>query len=307
MDPSKSSVMVRIYHSLIKFSHIEDFLNTYNLREHISKYAMCLTACYIADMKLRAMSMELRPSKTGRILEAVGQDQEIREAFCCVLASPLSVDGNVLREADVSFALDRAVGMIRSVLGPSFLYKCVYHGQFSADGKHDTIHSSTVRMPMPAENTTINLITAGAIENLFDGLSTAAEDVRSRVERSMYYLYRGTEEHDFLLYWIALEILGRGKVSNIQRMMHQAYGSCHLHEIGRKLGLQLLHGWRNDVVHRGRRISLSAEVERLMQFLVIDLAAEELKLERRKMYVGAASVLGIDLSDFQPLSRGNVA
>jgi hypothetical protein len=88
--------------------------------------------------------------------------------------------------------------------------------------------------------------------------------------------------------------------------MCHAYVVTHEH-VREKLGLKIMEGWRNDVVHRGRQLALSAEVERLLQCLVVDLIRVELGLENVMMLLQMAKLLGVDLSQLNPLSRGRFA
>jgi len=103
-------------------------------------------------------------------------------------------------------------------------------------------------------------------------------------------LNRGCEDSDFINYWTALEVLC-GPAGKIRAALWKAYGFGRQHDVDDQLQFKVVRGWRHDLVHQGTVIGLSAEAERYLQYLFLDLIRHVLGLD----HIGYAKILLDDL------------
>jgi hypothetical protein len=102
--------------------------------------------------------------------------------------------------------------------------------------------------------------------------------------------------HGFFEYWTALEVVVAGKVNRMKSILSAIYGVRSHHEVGEQTGLNVLARWRHEYVHKGIRPPLTADIERYLQLLFLDLLRHELGLPSRKYVVAVQNAVGYDLS-----------
>jgi hypothetical protein len=76
----------------------------------------------------------------------------------------------------------------------------------------------------------------------------------------------------------------------------KVYGLSNHVEAGKVTRLDVIAGWRHDYVHKGKRPPLSADVERYIQLLFVDLLRHELNLPPRRHLGAIQRAPGFDLT-----------
>jgi len=107
-------------------------------------------------------------------------------------------------------------------------------------------------------------------------------DIRRRIELALEFFNRAMRAEDpFFYYWTALEVLCNGKAGKIKQRLSLVY-DLSIPEVDDRLGMARVAQWRHDLFHRGQRVWHSADVERYVQLLFLDLLRRELHLPSRR-------------------------
>src|SRR5262249_49650031 len=120
---------------------------------------------------------------------------------------------------------------------------------------------------------------------------------QARIRLSLELMNDAMRKYDgFFEYWTALEVLCDGKTNAIKSRLQKIYGLKNQQEAGIATGLSTLAEWRHQYVHAGVRPNLSADVERYIQLLFLDLLRHEVGLKPRGHLAGIQHAEGYDLS-----------
>lgn len=104
------------------------------------------------------------------------------------------------------------------------------------------------------------------------------------------------KNYGFFEYWTALEVVCDGKANRIKERLKQIYRLQSHKEAGEKTGLDVLAKWRGEYVHKGKRPIISADVERYIQLVFLDLLRAEIDVPARHNIAAIQGARGYDLS-----------
>ena len=120
---------------------------------------------------------------------------------------------------------------------------------------------------------------------------------KRRIELALQLMNEAmNKEYGFFEYWTALEIVCDGKSGKIKNRLADIYEIASHNEAAEKTGFKKLAEWRHDFIHKGIRPIISADVERYIQLLFLDLLRNELELPRVGNIASIQNSQGYNLS-----------
>ena len=133
------------------------------------------------------------------------------------------------------------------------------------------------------------------IAEITGAIAAKPQSEQRKLLLALRYMHRGCEDSEFIHYWTAFEVLA-GKAPKIRALLAKAYGFERQHDVDEKLYLRTIAQWRHDLVHQGKHVGLSAEIERYLQCLFLDLMRHVTGLEHQARAVALLNRPDVDLS-----------
>lgn len=250
------------------------------------------------DFKVPSTTMDLATAESGQLRMFVKVDEKaLPSAPYIILAAPFRRDGADGDEPSTRRALDLAAGLIGVHAGANFMRECVFEGEVSGRDGRFSAPGPAHRIPQVVEGPFLAKENGLDIGEISKQLSKTSEPKRSRLELALVLMDTAMRKHEgFLEYWTALEVVCDGKARRIQDRLAKIYGLKSQHEAARVTGLGALTTWRDDYVHKGKRPFLTADVERYIQLVFLDLLRHELDLATRGHVAAIHHAVGYDLS-----------
>lgn len=252
----------------------------------------------VKDFKVPVQTIDLYSQESGQTVLAVNVGERTLPAATYIfLATPYRKDGTLGNEPAAKRTLDLAAGLLCLHAGLNFMRDCVFEGEASAGDNKLSIPGQPKKVPKPAEGPFLGRQNGADVGEISERLSKTREPKKGRIELALRLM--GTamrEDQGFFEYWTALEVVCDGKSNRIKERLGKLYGLKSHKEAAELLGLGTLVKWRGDYVHGGKAPSLTADIERYLQLLFLDLLRHELDLPTRSHAVALRQASGYDLS-----------
>lgn len=252
----------------------------------------------VKDMKVPVSSFQMFAQESGETMINVKMDQkELPHADYTLLAVPFKVDGRNGNEAHARRILDVASGLICLHSGLNFMRHCVFEGEVSGRDGSLSVPGEPWKMPQAPEGPFLAPQNGLDITEISTSMGGLSEPKRSRIDLALYLMDSAMRKNNgFFEYWTALEVVCDGKTNRIKDRIGRIYGIKSHKEAGERSGLNIIAAWRGDYVHKGKQPSLTADIERYLQLLFLDLLRHELGMPTRGHSAAMQQAPGYNLS-----------
>lgn len=233
------------------------------------------------------------------------QKVELPNSSYAVVLTPKKVDGVEPIPHEVKTRLDTFAGVFRAHTGLNFMRDLVFEGEFWAGEEKFTTLSEALRLPKPTEGPHFNHDNWIQSKSIFDALKGQPIEVRKRLELAIEFFNRALDDDDsFFNYWTAFEIACNGSAQAIRHKIKTALDLPSLEEVD-QCGFREIARWRHQFFHKGLRPTLTAETDRFLQLLFIDILRQELGIAPIKHTLAMIRNGGYDLSPLGVQGRMN--
>lgn len=214
------------------------------------------------------------------------------------LATPFKVNGIDGDEAEVRSLLDEVRALVALHAGQNFMRHIVFEGEIEAGRDQMHVPGEAIKMPQPAEGPFLAKQNGHDIFEISAALRDVPEDGRRRrLLLSLQLVDRAMQsQFGFLDYWTALEVLCDGLSNKVKATMAKTYKIKDHNKAADETGLTVLAQWRHDYVHRGITPPLTADIERYLQLVFLDLLRHQLQLPLRAHLAAIQQAKGYNLS-----------
>lgn len=255
----------------------------------------CVT---LKELKVPVFAHDMYADEAGGTRLDVKADQKpLPECAYVFLATPFRVDGKPGKESEAKAALATAAGLVCLHVGLNALRDLVFDGEVNAGDGTFSHAGEPWRMPQPCEGPFLARQNGEDIQEIAQCISRLREPTQSRVRLAVQLVDNGMRKTEgFFEYWTALEVLCDGRSHRIRERLARLYRIRNYKGAANRSGFTTLEKWRHDYIHRGRRPPLTADVERYLQLLFLDLLRQELGLPSRAHLAAMQAAVGYDLS-----------
>lgn len=252
-----------------------------------------------SDLCLPSFEHYMYAGKNGMtVLDFDNRQRQLQKSNYVFVSTPLRVDGAPGDEAASRHALDVVAGVMRAHAGLNLMRDLVFDGEVDAQGDEARLPRDEIRMPRLPEGPFVNEHNWLNIAEIVEALQCQPEHRRNRLQLALEYFNRAQQElHDaFFYYWTALEMVCGGSMKVIRAKVVSCYGLEGPEVVNQATSLEVFVDWRDKLFHQGERPPLSADIERYLQFLVLDLLRQELRLPLLGYLAVIQEAPGYDLS-----------
>lgn len=297
-DRERSSIWLRV-HVLVGLSR--EALRERATRLHIDlelDAPVAFRASYLGDFKLIDFDQQFHADDRGVfVVRMEGRERQVPSAVYATLATPHDVDGASGNETVTRRRLDRASALLVLHMGPSVLRESVFDGVVNAASGQYTLTTDAFKNPQLADGPVFYGPDDSAIQEVTRTLRHLPTERQRRVELSLEFFERAIRGQEaFFELWTSLELLANGSAQAIRSRLQAAYQLRSVKEVDEGLGFATIARWRHDYFHKGIRPVMSADVERYIQLLYLDLLRSELGLHLHGYARGFQRSRGFDLS-----------
>jgi len=304
-DREKSSFWLRIYTSLFiphaEFKYALNQLFSGIKKDekiiHQVKYIL-FGGGLVKDMKVPCFSFYIYSQESGQlVLETKVDDRTLKETNYIFIAVPFKVDGVLGDESLTRKKLDSVASLIRIYTGQNFMREIVFEGEIDAATGNFSTSSKPIKMPQIVEGPFLAKQNGISIKEISEKISTLPEDKKRRIELALQFMNDAMDKDSgFFEYWTALEIVCNGKSGKIKRRLADIYKITSHNDAAKKTGFKKIAEWRHDFIHKGIRPTISADVERYIQLLFLDLLRHEIGLPCEGHIVSIQQAQGYNLT-----------
>lgn len=252
----------------------------------------------VSGFKLQLKNIDFYSKTTGQlVLDLHLAEKLLPDAIYAFVATPFRTDGAAGDEAIAKDRLNLLAAIVCTHAGQNIMRDCVFEGELSAAGGTITSSSAPSKMPQSSEGPFLAAQNGADIFEVAACMSDAEEPLRGRLQLALRLMDSAMRSHQgFLEYWTALEVVCDGKSGRVLDRFRRIYGLKNHKDAAALSGLGVLTKWRHEFVHRGREPRLTADIERYLQLLFLDLLRLELGLESRLHTGSMQQAKGYDLS-----------
>ncbi len=217
------------------------------------------------------------------------------------VATPCSIDGEKPDFEKILRTYNVITSLLRAYAGHNLLREKVFDRQVMAhDGSAPHGDRYTImNLPQRGDGPFFMDFVWEEAKAAINALKAVDKDTQQRVELALEYLSKGLEQdRGFLEYWIACEILCKGKrAPEMRRRLQKYYMLPDRKDVDRIFGLKTLETWRHNLLHRGIYPKFKPDVARYMQMMFLDLLRSELNLEGPGFMLGFLRSPDYDLTE----------
>ena len=301
--PEDSSIWLRIYTCLFApLPHLtESMLKWPGVSAGVSLKLGAPTAMAwgtVSGFNLQLKNIDIYSKTTGQVvLDLHLAEKVLPDAIYAFVATPFRTDGAAGDEATAKERLNLLAAIVCTHAGQNIMRGCVFEGELAAAGGTITSSSAPSKMPQLSEGPFLAAQNGADIFEVAACVSDTAEPLRGRLQLALRLVESAMRrDQGFLEYWTALEVVCDGKSGRILDRFRSIYGLLSHKEAAELSGLGVLTKWRGAFVHRGREPHLTADIERYLQLIFLDLLRFELGLESRLHAGSMQQAKGYDLS-----------
>jgi len=298
-DRRNSSFWLRIYTSLM---HAHDkFIPA--LKGAIKKLSLdrqvAIEYAVVEGLKVLQFLQNMYAGEDGKTVVNFNANQkELEKSNYIFILTPMRVDGKAGKESDARTRLEIVAGVIRAHTGTNFMRDIVFEAEVEAGFDQYNAPSSGIHLPQMQEGPFVNKNNWEHIEQIIDKLQVLQTEKRARVELALEFFSKALQEEDsFFHYWTALEILCNGTAQRIRERLKSCYSLKSLKDLGDATGFNQIAKWRHDFFHKGIKPKMSADTERYIQLLFLDLLRQEVNLPLAGHLAGIQQWKGYNLSE----------
>lgn len=260
-----------------------------------------LTYGHVRDVSVKRFTQTIsRQSRDAPEILLKVTEEVLPEGDYVILTCPFRVDtghGGPMASTRTKFLLDCFAALFRTHLGMNALWRLVYEGErFAHNGIWASLEGPSIRWPQPAEGPHYGPDNWSGIMDAAKSITSRPAQEQQKLLLALRYLNRGCEDGDFINYWTGIEVLC-GNAGKIRAKLWKAYGLKRQHDVDDLLQFNTIAQWRHDLVHEGKQKTLSAEVERYLQCLFVDLLRHALGLDHRGFGASLLQELNLDLAN----------
>jgi hypothetical protein len=291
-DKSKSSFWIRTYTSLGE-KHAEFTIRMRELFGNVDWGKNILVAFgQMEGLKVPAADSVVYANEEGvTTITYMIREITLPKANYIWISTPYCVDGKQLDVSDTISFLDRISALLCVHFGRNFLHEIVFDGEVKADtGGYGTkgydTKSIVQRTPTASDGPFLVKQLSDDMVQVMQRLRVIPQEVRTRVELALCYCEKAQRQNEgFLEYWTSMEILCGGKAQKIRYCLQKCYAFQSRNEVDSKLGFGVVAKWRHDMIHKGLKPVVSANVERYLQLMFLDLLRYELGIDTKRYMV----------------------
>lgn len=268
---------VRLYNSVAgPFEIVQEAfalgLNQLNISAHFA-----LSFARMNEVSVTKLTPEISVNEEGTLIcKTEISEAKLPASTYLVIATPHHIGDEQPSDHETRLKLDRFVALLRSVIGFSAARELIHEGEYRMNGQANTLYGPPLKVPQSGDGPFLHPSVWRELDEIFRKSLDWRDETRDRVDLSLEYMNRAVEESDYYRYWTALEVLCGGGANTILDKIAKCYDFETSNEADLKTGFNALRRWRIDLIHKGRRTNLSADVERYLQLLYIDLLRQEL-------------------------------
>ncbi len=201
------------------------------------------------------------------------------------------------KEHEVKTAFDEIACLIKLHFGHNFIRDVIYEGSVKTDGQMSHF-SEVFKTPSPKEGPFIhseNWLDTAEIRNAIEGEKN--QKIKERLKLSLKYFNKAMQEDSFGSYCIAMDLFcGTKSLRAMSSKIQKCYGFRSQQEAEKETGFKQIIEWRTKFIHHGIEPIITADVERYLQLLYLDVLRFELKLENKNHSLAARINPHFDLS-----------
>jgi len=304
-DKKNSSFRVRLYTSLYiphdKFKNASEelFTGLHKEKEYIPHIKHLLFGGgTVSDLNVPCISFDMYANETGKLVVDTKVDKKLlKTTNYIILAVPFQIDGVPGDEYQTGKTLDSITSIIRIHAGQNFMREIVFDAVINASNGDISTYSDSIKMPQIVEGPFIGKQHGEAIKEISKKILSLHENNRERIELALELVNEAMDKkYGFFEYWTALEIVCDGKSGKIKNRLAKIYNIKSHNDAAEKTGLKVLAEWRHDFIHKGKRPIISADVERYIQLIFLELLRDELGLPCAGHLAAIQQAKGYDLT-----------
>lgn len=302
-EPDGASGWIRFYNAL--FIPRDNFISTMEAFFSVLASSMLgnetpvFFACGNAnDFKVPRMATMMYAEPSGRLCVDMKVDEKpLPDTNYILLGTPFKDKNLRPDESKTKHHLDTVVATVCLHTGQNLMRELVYECEVHLKDGKCSVAGQGMKMPFPAEGPFLATQNASDAGELLVCITGLPEPRRGRIRLALQLVDTAMRSHyGFFEYWTALEVLCDGTSGKIQTKLAQLYGINSHAFAAKESGLYALSRWRHDFFHKGIRPTMSADVERHIQLLFLDLLRAELKLPLRGHLASLLNAPGYDLT-----------
>jgi hypothetical protein len=287
-DTAAASAWVRIYSVLFltreEFSQFGDSVTRLphgDLRRQ--RDPLLVAFGHPRDIKALDFSWVRYAEETGRLrVEMKVEGRQLPDTNVMIIGTAYRGTEGQATEPEVKRRLDAVAALLCVHTGLNFMRDILWEGEVKLAASTEHTASPVMKMPQPQEGPFINQQNWGDFRELLEALDAMPAALRNRIRLGLDLLNAGMRKDEgFFEYWTALEVLVDGRSGKILARMAALYGVKNHRVLAQQTGFRVVSGWRNDFFHRGIRPHVTADVERYLQLLFLDLLRAEIRLKPR--------------------------
>lgn len=226
-----------------------------------------------------------------------GGERVLPDSNYVLLGAPYRGARSVWTEGAVRTRLDVVAAVITLHLGLNFMRDIMWEGEVEIGA--DKIHfpGPPMAVPQAAEGPFVALQNWKDHQEISARIRRCLEPKKGRIRLALGLMDEGMRvSYGFFQYWTALVVLVNGRAGTIKSRLAKLYKIPSHAVLAESSGLKTLSDWRHGFFHEGVRPPLSADVERYIHLLFLDLLRQELDLEPRYYVASLLKAPGYDLS-----------
>lgn len=252
----------------------------------------------VSDFKGWRYHIVAHAAEDGSTTFSTGLDQpDIPSALYMSFASPTIVDGGQAGEWQAKQRIAKAAGLIALCMGRNVLRDVVFDAEISADTGQPHVSSPVLEIPSPLHGPFLGKGVYAGTQEILTRLPLIPKDRRDRIFLALDFCEQAIAGKDrFLHYWTALEVLASGTSGAIRSKLQAIYHIRSHKEVDANLGFRTISQWRHNFLHKGLRPILSADVERYLQLMILELLRSLADLPAKRLLEAASNAPGWDLS-----------
>ena len=210
------------------------------------------------------------------------------------LATPLPTPENPNNPELGRRVLDPMAALIVANVGRNFMRDLVFEAEVQADSGTFSNVTEAIAVPKPCEGPFLSTELWQDISELTKRLAIFDPDIKGRILLALEFFTRAVRaQHPFFEYWTALELVCGGKSQRIKERLKECYGMSNVGAVD-KIGFGVVAQWRHRFFHKGARPSLSADVQRYLQLMFLDLLRRELNFPAKLFVPHVIEAAGYD-------------
>lgn len=186
------------------------------------------------------------------------KEKETEPGIWLVFIIPFKVDGVEGDSANIKFIISALTGFLSCLIGRNIVYRNIFNQIVHFEKKETQFSGPTYLNPLALPKPAIGGDRTNLIEKIFATINNITEPKKNKIVLSLHWYEQGEFSvgiDSFLKIWIALEVLGMDRTTNI-RPLNEILAKGYAISIDRaknKYGIGIIYGFRSRIVHDGEK------------------------------------------------------